>query len=86
MAELNSGEEQDTPVEELFPDERSDNLPDQVIDQKETTRLLREIIEELPEDQRAAIGMFYYEEMSIKEIAAQDWQLGGTKRSMGTRN
>ena len=70
FAELNSGEEQDTPVEELFPDERSDNLPDQVIDQKETTRLLREIIEELPEDQRAAIGMFYYEEMSVKEIAA----------------
>ncbi len=70
FAELSSGDEQDTPVEELFPDERSDNLPDQVIDQKETKRLIREIIEELPEDQRAAIGMFYYEEMSVKEIAA----------------
>lgn len=70
FTELGSGEEQDTPVEELFADERSENLPDQVIDQKETKRLIREILEELPEDQRAAIGMFYYEEMSVKEIAA----------------
>ena len=70
FAELRSGDGQDTPIEELFPDERSENLPDQVIDQKETKRLIREIIEELPEDQRAAIGMFYYEEMSVKEIAA----------------
>ena len=69
FAELNSGREQDTPVEELFADERSENLPDQVIDQEETKRLIREIIDELPEDQRAAIGMFYYAEMSVKEIA-----------------
>ncbi|MDE7476754.1 MAG: sigma-70 family RNA polymerase sigma factor, partial [Lachnospiraceae bacterium] len=48
FAELSSGNEQDTPVEELFPDERSENLPDQVIDQKETKRLIHEIIEELP--------------------------------------
>ena len=70
FTELSSGDGQDTPVEEMFPDERSENLPDQVIDQKETKRLIGEIIEELPEDQRAAIGMFYYEEMSVKEIAA----------------
>ena len=70
FSELSSGDGQDTPAEELFPDERSENLPDQVIDQKETKRLIGEIIEELPEDQRAAIGMFYYEEMSVKEIAA----------------
>ena len=70
FTELGSGDGQDISIEELFADERSENLPDQVIDQKETTRLIREIIEELPEDQRAAIGMFYYEEMSVKEIAA----------------
>ena len=57
-------------MEELFPDERSGNLTDQIIDQKDTKRLLREIIEELPEDQRAAIGMPYYQEISVKEISA----------------
>ena len=70
FTELSSSDEQATPVEELFPDERSENLPELFIDQEETKRLLREIIEELPEDQRAAIGMFYYEELSVKEIAA----------------
>lgn len=70
FTELSAGDGQETPVEELFPDERSENLPDQVIDQEETKRLIREIVDELPEDQRAAIGMFYYDEMSVKEIAA----------------
>lgn len=70
FAELDSGDGQDTPFEELLPDERVENLPEQIIDRKETACLIREIIEELPEDQRAAIGMFYYEEMSVKEIAA----------------
>lgn len=70
FAELGAGDNQGTPVEDFFWDERSENLPEQVIDQEETKRLIREIIEELPEDQLAAIGMFYYEEMSVKEIAA----------------
>ena len=57
-------------MEELFPDERSGNLRDQIIDKKDTKRLLREIIEELPEDQRASIGILYYQEISVKEISA----------------
>ena len=61
---------QDTPVEELLQDARGEDLPDKMIDQKETKRLILEILEELPEDQRAVIGMFYYEEMSVKQIAA----------------
>lgn len=70
FTELSSGDRQDASVEELFPDDRTESLPDQIIDQKETERLLREIIEDLPEDQRAVIGMYYYEEMLVKEIAA----------------
>ena len=70
FAELGSGDERETPVEELLPDECGADLPDKVLDREETKRLLREIIEELPEDQRAVIGMFYYEEMSVKQIAA----------------
>ena len=70
FAEMASDDGQDMPMEELLPDERSENLPDRVIDQKETKRLIHEILEELPEDQRAVIGMFYFEEMSVKQIAA----------------
>ncbi|MGN0106405.1 MAG: sigma-70 family RNA polymerase sigma factor, partial [Hominilimicola sp.] len=69
FTEMSLSEEQDTPAEELFADERSAYIPEQVIDQNETKRLIREIIDDLPDDQRAVIGMYYYEEMSVKEIA-----------------
>lgn len=55
--------------EEQIPDERTEALPEAVMDRAETKRLIREIIDELPEDQRAVIGMYYYEELSVKEIA-----------------
>ncbi len=82
FTELGSGDEQDTPAEEMFPDERGENLPEEVIDTEETKRLLREIIGELPEDQRAVIGMFYYEEMSVRDIAES---LGVTESAVKSR-
>ncbi len=72
-----SEEDEDRPIEEQFVDERTTSIPERLIDESETKRLLREIIDSLPEDQRAAIGMFYYEEMSVKEIA----QAMGTSES-----
>ena len=39
------------------------------MDQQEAKRLVMEILDHLPEDQRVVIGMFYYEEMSVKDIA-----------------
>ena len=70
FSEMVMDDAEDSPIEEQFVDERSDSIPEQVIDQNETARLIREIIEDLPEDQRAVIGMFYYEELSVKDIAA----------------
>lgn len=69
FTELDTGDGK-MPPEERFTEERSAKLPDVVIDSQETTRLIREIIDSLPEDQRAVIGMFYYEELSVKQIAA----------------
>ena len=70
FTDLVAGEEPDEPVEEHFADLDAGNLPDEVLDRAETTRLVREIIDGLPEDQRAVIGMYYYQEMPVKEIAA----------------
>jgi len=70
FSELEQSSDMDLPAEEWFEDENTDHLPEYVIDQNETSRLIREILDELPDDQRAAIGMYYYEEMSVKEIAA----------------
>ena len=52
-----------------FQDARLDYCPEEVLDRQETTRLLNEILDTLSEDQRLVIGMFYYEEMSVREIA-----------------
>lgn len=70
FAELTTEDAPDVPIEEQFVDDNSKNMPDAVLDQAETTRLIREIIDGLPEDQRAVIGMYYYQEMPVKEIAA----------------
>ena len=45
------------------------NWPEKVLDREETARLIREILDGLPEDQRVVIEMFYYEKLSVKQIA-----------------
>ena len=70
FSELNTDEDQDMKFEEQIEDDRDENIPEKFIDQQETVRLIREIIDNLPEDQRAAIGMRYYEEKNVREIAA----------------
>ena len=52
-----------------FLDERLEHYPELVMDRKETARLMKQILDSLSEDQRLVIGMFYYEQMSVKEIA-----------------
>ena len=52
-----------------FRDDCLDHCPEEVLDRKETARLMQEILATLSEDQRLVIGMFYYEEMSVREIA-----------------
>lgn len=54
-----------------FEDNNPEALPEVVIDRQETSRLISEILDALPEDQRGVISMFYYEQMSVKEIAEQ---------------
>ena len=73
-------EDSDTPLE--FEDTREEHLPEAVIDRRETARLMREILDALPEEQRVAITMFYYEQMSVKEIAET---LGVTENTVKSR-
>ena len=47
-----------------------DNDPEAIAQKKETNRILAEIIESLPEKERLVITLYYYEEMTLKEIAA----------------
>ena len=44
-------------------------IPDKWLDNKETTRMIEEIVNGLPDVQRLCTLMFYYSEMSVREIA-----------------
>lgn len=44
-------------------------VPDEAIDNAETTRMIEEIVDALPEAQKICTLLFYYDEMSVKEIA-----------------
>lgn len=44
-------------------------IPDKVIDNAETARMIEEIIDALPTAQRAATLLFYYDELSVRDIA-----------------
>lgn len=44
-------------------------IPDKAIDNAETARMIEQIVDGLPDAQRAATLMFYFDEMSVKEIA-----------------
>ena len=50
-------------------DERLEHIPEIVVDQAETKELIDQILGELDEKQRMVVGMFYYEQMSVNEIA-----------------
>ena len=65
-----------------FEDENIGHLPDVLLDQKETSRLIREIVSGLSEEQQLAIGLFYFEDMSIKSIARK---LGCSENTVKSR-
>lgn len=56
-------------ISDTFEEERVDVQPELALDQKETSRIVNEIISELSDEQRICITMFYMEEIPVKNIA-----------------
>ena len=56
-------------------------IPDQALDNAETRRLVMEIIDGLPAEQRMTVVFFYYDEMSVKDIASMMEISEGTVKS-----
>lgn len=52
-----------------IPDERSEVQPELSLDRKETARLVQEILDGLSDGQRLLVGMYYFQELPIREIA-----------------
>ena len=61
------GGEEDAAPE--LPDPNPETQPELALDRKETSRMVREILSGLPEAQQMIVGMRYYEEMRVDEIA-----------------
>ena len=54
----------------LEPEDLDDQVvPDKVLDNQENRRMVVELVESLPEAQRLSVLFYYYDEMSVKEIA-----------------
>ncbi len=56
--------------EETLREERLEYQPELSMDKEETSRLVKEMIDALSDEQRLCILMFYMEQMSVKEISS----------------
>ncbi|MDD6880601.1 MAG: sigma-70 family RNA polymerase sigma factor [Firmicutes bacterium] len=64
--ELNN---EDEDFEEHIENEYMDFVPEKAIDYSETKRLMGKILDSLSDDQKLCVLMYYYEELTVKEIA-----------------
>jgi RNA polymerase sigma factor (sigma-70 family) len=67
FAELQSADGKDFIPED--EEERVEFIPEKNMDYQETKCLIQEIIDELPEEQRMAVMLYYYKEMPVGQIA-----------------
>ena len=62
-------DDSDGEFEDTLKNENMTFSPEESVDYTETKRLMQEILDGLPEDQKLCVLMYYYEELSIAEIA-----------------
>lgn len=56
-------------------------VPDKAIDNEETRRMIAQLVDNLPEAQRMTVLFYYYEEMSVRDIASIMGTNEGTVKS-----
>ena len=77
--------EDDSGIPELT-DVRPGSLPEEALEQKERSRLIRETLDTLTDSQRLLVGMYYYEQLPISKIA-EDLNLSpGTVKTQLSRS
>lgn len=75
-----SSEEDENYFEDTLENEDMAFSPEKYVDYSETKRLMNEILDGLPEEQKLCVLMYYYEELSVVEIAeALDCSTGTVK-------
>ena len=74
-------EEGDGPVLPELADESPDASPELRLEQKETARYVREILDELSPGQRMLVGLYYYEQRPVGQIARELGVTPGTVKT-----
>lgn len=54
---------------DTIEEDRAEFIPDEALDQEDLKKTLLAMLQELPQEQRSAIMLRYYKELSVKEIA-----------------
>lgn len=62
-------------------EENAEFIPDEALDKDDFKKTILGILDTLPEDQRAAVMMYYFDEMSVREIASIQGVSEGTIKS-----
>ena len=73
--------EDGTSVFDIQEEENAEFIPDEALDSKELKQTVMAMINELPEEQRAALLLRYFNEVSVKEIAQIQNVSEGTVKS-----
>lgn len=68
--------------EEELTDDRYSNNPQIFSENEDINRIVRQIIDELPEEQRLCVLMYYFDEMSVRDIAEE---LGVSENTVKSR-
>ena len=66
---------------DTLPDEREGVLPEEVTENKEFKQILQNMLDSLPAEQRSAMLLYYYEKLSVKQIADVQQTSEGTVKS-----
>ena len=64
-----------------WADDREENLPEVKLDHQETVRMVAEMIDGLPEDQKLCLVLYYRDELSVAQIAQALQVSEGTVKS-----
>ncbi len=78
---VESNDEDEGSIFDTIAEDNADFIPDEAIDNDEFRKTILSMIDDLTEEQRSAVLLFYYEEMSVKQIAEIQGVSEGTVKS-----
>ncbi len=66
---------------DTIQEERTDFIPDENLDKEDFKKTILNIVDSLPEEQRTAVILYYYDELSVRQIAEIQGVTEGTVKS-----